>query len=574
MTIEYKNKQLERATIFVKAATSAMVVATFVMLFGFDEPLVPVGNLYKIQVAMLCIFLVGKIVRLLNARSVKQFVVANWFEIPLLAALVAIMIDPDFWFSDFAPGSVRHVAVGTYLLVEVFLKVFSNSVKLIIMGRNPTRTLIITFVVLIVIGAALLMLPRSLADGAPPLRFIDALFTTTSAVTTTGLIVVDTGSVYSTFGQMIILILFQIGGLGYMILISSIVLFRRRRLSLDERVHLNGSVIRPEKVEILRYVRSIIVFSFVFELLGTLALGYQWQRYFPYSKAMYVGFFHAVSAFCTAGFSLFSDSLTQYRHSTLFNLVVGMICVTGGIGFFVLYDVSNFFVKTIRRKHPRRLSAHTKLALFVTFSLFLVGSILIFFCENTDSTPGLGGRALNAGFQAVSSSTTTGFNTVDVAKMSKTSLFGIILLMFIGASPGGTGGGIKSTTFGLIVLSLYALLTGREDVNVFRGRVPPETIRKAFGVALAGVLCLSAAILVLTATEDAPFLDIFFEATSALGTVGLSTGITSQLTSAGKIIIVITMLIGRIGPLAVGFSLIGKPKKANFQYVDEDILVG
>ncbi|MBN2269750.1 MAG: TrkH family potassium uptake protein, partial [Sedimentisphaerales bacterium] len=375
-------------------------------------------------------------------------------------------------------------------------------------------------------------------------------------------------------GQIIILILFQVGGLGYMVLISSMVFFRRSRLSIGTRVLLSESVVRPKKVDILVFIKSIIIFTFVLELLGALALGYYWKQYFGTSKGFYEGFFHSVSAFCTAGFSLFSDSMTAYRGSIILNVIISVICITGGIGFFVLYDVSGFFVNTIRRKRPNRLSAYTKLAVAITALLILGGTLLIFISEKTGQPEGLLSRLLDASFQSVSSSTTTGFNTVDVGKMSQTGLLTIIVLMFIGAAPGGTGGGIKTTTFGLMILSLYAVLTGKEDVNVFRGRASPEAIRKAFSVAMAAVLWLLVSTLVLTATEDAPFLDIFFEATSALGTVGLSTGITPELSFAGKIIIAISMLIGRIGPLTIGFSLIGKPKKVAYQYPEAEILVG
>ncbi|MBN2019943.1 MAG: hypothetical protein JW749_06945 [Sedimentisphaerales bacterium] len=438
---------------------------------------------------------------------------------------------------------------------------------------TPIQGLVAGFVLIILIGSFLLKLPIASSSGTS-IRFIDAMFTATSAVTTTGLIVVDTGRDYSLFGQIIILILFQIGGLGYMAIITSVVLLGRRRISLNTRELLGESVVRPRTVDVLFFVKNIIIFTFIVELLGGLALSWYWRSYFDPTKSFYEGFFHSVSAFCTAGFSLFSDSMTAYRGSTVFNLIIFALCITGGIGFFVLYDVYSFFAKTITRKRPRQLSAHTKLALSVSVLLMLAGTLLIFISETKDQSVGLFQRLLNAAFQSVSSSTTTGFNTVDVGRMSQTSLLTIIILMFIGGSPGATAGGIKTTTFGLTILSLFAVLTGRDDVNIFRGRVPHKTLIKAFSIVLVTALCLLAATLVLTVTENAAFLDVFFEAASALGTVGLSMGITPQLSTSGKIVIAITMLIGRIGPLAIGFSLIGKPKIATFQYPETEILVG
>ena len=573
MRIGYKNKRLEMILIAVNVVTAAMVTATFVGLFGFDKPLLPVGILYTVQVVLLAVFIAEKIIRLFNAASKVEFWRANWFEIPLLLLLIVAVAGAGHWFAPTKDEAavVRHFAVGIYLVTQVVIKIIRTSINLA-SGRSPIRVLIASFLALILSGTLLLMLPRASTGGN--ISFVDALFTATSAVTTTGLIVVDTGRDYSLFGQIIILILFQVGGLGYMVLISSMVFFRRSRIPIGTRVLLGESVVRPKKVDILKFVKSIVIFTLLFELLGSLALGYYWKQYFGTYRGFYEGFFHSVSAFCTAGFSLFSDSMTAYRSSIVLNVIISVICITGGIGFFVLYDLSGFFVNIIRRKRPNRLSAHTKLTVSISAMLILGGTLLIFISEKAGQPEGLLPRLLNASFQSVSSSTTTGFNTVDVGKMSQTGLLTIIVLMFIGASPGGTGGGIKTTAFGLMVLSLYAVLMGKEDVNVFRGRAPPEAIRKAFSVAMAAILWLLVSTLALTATEDASFLDIFFEAASALGTVGLSTGITPELSFAGRIIIAISMLIGRIGPLTIGFSLIGRPKKVAYQYPEADILVG
>lgn len=281
-----------------------------------------------------------------------------------------------------------------------------------------------------------------------------------------------------------------------------------------------------------------------------------------------------VSAFCTAGFGLFSDSFTSYQGSVALNLIIIVISIAGGIGFFVLYDIITLFQKSLRHQNPRRLSVHSKFVLMLSAILMAIGTLVIFVSERGLHSFLFGERLLTSAFQSISASTTTGFNTIDIGVMSSTSLFTIILLMFIGASPGGTGGGIKTTSFGIMLLFCFSLLTGKEDVNLFKRRILYQTINKVFAISFIAVLWVAVSTAILTYTEKAPFHEVFFEMVSAFGTVGLSTGITPTLSIAGKILISVTMLIGRIGPLAIGFSLVGKPKKVFFKYAEAELLVG
>lgn len=435
------------------------------------------------------------------------------------------------------------------------------------------QSLLIGFIFIILIGAILLTLPIASSKGTST-PFIDALFTVTSAVTTTGLVVVDTGSFYSFFGQIVILILFQMGGLGYMIFITLIILRLGGRLSLGERMLLRESVNRPTSIDMIKFTKMVVIFTFFFELIGAILLSLYWMRYFPPSEAIYFGIFHSVSAFCTAGFGLFSDSFTSYQGSVALNLIIIVISIAGGIGFFVLYDIITLFQKSLRHQNPRRLSVHSKFVLMLSAILMAIGTLVIFVSERGLHPFLFGERLLTSAFQSISASTTTGFNTIDIGVMSSTSLFTIILLMFIGASPGGTGGGIKTTSFGIMLLFCFSLLTGKEDVNLFKRRILYQTINKVFAISFIAVLWVAISTVILTYTEKASFLKVFFEVVSAFGTVGLSTGITPTLSVAGKILISITMLIGRIGPLAIGFSLVGKPKKAFFKYAEAEVLIG
>jgi len=320
-------------------------------------------------------------------------------------------------------------------------------------------------------------------------------------------------------------------------------------------------------------VKTVFLFTFLFEFIGAVILSLYWMREFSVSRAIYLGIFHSVSAFCTAGFGLFPDSFISYQGNLLVNLIISILCVAGGIGFFVLHDIYSLFVKTITHIRPRRLSIHSKLVLVLSISLVVIGVGVIFISERGLSSLPLGRRVLISAFQAISASTTTGFNTIDIGAMTNTSLFIMIVLMFIGASPGGTGG-IKTTTFGVMLLFSWALLKGKRDVNIFNRRIPTGIVNKAFVLSLMAILLITLDLVILTTTEKASFLKILFEIVSAFGTVGLSTGITSSLSTIGKIIISITMLVGRVGPLAIGFSLIGRPKWAAFRYTEEEVFVG
>ncbi|MBI4539472.1 MAG: Trk family potassium uptake protein [Gemmatimonadetes bacterium] len=436
---------------------------------------------------------------------------------------------------------------------------------------TPAQSLLVGFTFITLAGTILLALPVASAGGFPT-PFIDALFTSTSAVTTTGLIVVDTGSHYSLFGQIVVLALFQIGGLGYMTFVAMLVFLAGSRPSLAAGMTVEESIAGAHLGELKDFVKSVILFTAAFEVLGAVILSLYWASAFPAAQAVYLGLFHAVSAFCTAGFGLFSDSFMSYRDSLVINLTIAGVTIAGGIGFFVLRDLWTYLGKIFHRIRPRPLSTHTRLTLVVSAVLMIVGSALVFVAEPRPAPAGQ--RALDATFQALSASTTTGFNSVDIGRMSPTSLFGLIVLMFIGASPGGTGGGIKTTTLGVVLMSVVALWRGHEDADVFGRRLPLDTVYRALAIGLVATVLVTMDTLVLTATEQAPFLSILFEVVSAFGTVGLSMGLTPDLSIVGKLMISLTMLLGRLGPLAVGFALVARPKRAIFRCAQGRVFVG
>jgi trk system potassium uptake protein TrkH len=614
MKITYKNNRLERVLISIKAVTSAIVVATFVILFGFYEPLLPIRVLFTIQIGMLFIFLAGKIIRFHNAQSKKEYVISNWFEIPMLIALVVAILGSRRWFGDIEPCKVRHFAVGIYLIIEVIIKICITSVGLAATGKNPTRALIASFLILIVAGAGLLMLPR--ASTKQRAGFIDALFTATSATCVTGLIVRDTGQDFSLMGQIIILVLIQLGGLG--IVIFGVVF----ALLLGQALGLRGSVAMQDllSARTLSQIGNMILFIFagtiLIETVGTLSLLRMWDNAPGWAGSIhhqwFCSIFHSISAFCNAGFSLFNSSLINYNRCWPVYLVVCPLIILGGLGFSVLYNLANIIadrVKLFLRKlfgrqsimsmeAPKRMQLQTKIVLSVSALLIILGMLFIllferyagqsdsassFLLSSADASSSGGQESreigiLGALFQSITART-AGFNTINIKVLTPSSKFILILLMFIGGSPGSTAGGIKTVTFAVIAMTVIAALRKRQDVEMFRRSVRIVVVGRAITIMLLFVVVLFCAALALSITENHnqngfTMLDIIFETSSALGTVGLTTGITPFLTDVGKLIIIAVMLIGRLGPLTLLAAVTFNLKTARYNYPEEAIIVG
>jgi len=437
---------------------------------------------------------------------------------------------------------------------------------------TPMQLLTIGFTVLILLGAFLLMLPISTANYESQ-SFVDALFTSTSAVSTTGLIVVDTGTYYSLFGQIVILILIQIGGLGYMVLFVMFTLVLRSKLSIIGKKYLRESVSSLPKVDMIKFVKLTILFTLFFEVLGTILYLVIWVSDFSFFDALYFSLFHSVSAFCTAGFSLFPDSLSSYSTNWLINLNTYILIISGSIGFFVLYDVSHYLKALFKGDFIRRITLHSKIVLVTSLVLYVVPTIMIFFIEYGKFSNNIIDQWIFSAFQSISASTTVGFNTIDIGSMADSSLFILTILMIIGASPGSTAGGIKTTS--LIIFSKFSLaaLRDSDSISIFKRSVNYSFFKKASAQIFIAILAVIFFTILLTISEKLDFIKIIFEAASAFGTVGLSAGITAKLTSFGKIYLIALMLIGRVGPLVIGLSLIPKTNKINYTYPEEEILI-
>ncbi|ENQ3080476.1 TrkH family potassium uptake protein [Bacillus cereus] len=437
---------------------------------------------------------------------------------------------------------------------------------------DPPKTLVVGFAFIIFIGALLLTLPIATKDGQG-LPFLNALFTATSATCVTGLVVVDTGTTFTLFGQLVILFLIQVGGLGFMTFAIFFSVLLGKRISLKERLLLQEALNNLSIAGIVRLAKRILIFTVVIEFIGAILLTIRFAFDMPLSKAIYYGIFHAVSNFNNAGFDIMGEfkSLTAYVEDPIVTLVVCVLITLGGIGFIIMNEVYEY-------KRIRRLSLHTKVVLFTSFMLVVVGTILIFLLEfnNPKTLQPLSafGKWLASLFQAVTPRT-AGANTLNISDLHHTTLFLIIVLMYIGASPGSTGGGIKTTTFATLLGAVWSQIKGKEDVIFFRRRIAYDTIYKSLTVMLAGLFIVMIATMLLTITEPGKdFLMILFEATSAFGTVGLSMGLTPELSPLGKIIITLTMFAGRVGPLTIAFAVTLRRNADPFSYPKGKIMIG
>ena len=421
----------------------------------------------------------------------------------------------------------------------------------------------------ITIGTILLSLPAASSTGRS-IGFINALFTATSATCVTGLIVLDTGKDFSSLGQLIILILLQSGGLGIMTMSTMFAFLIGKRISLRQRLIMQESLNQFSIGGLVRLAKYILIFTAVIEVVGATILFFCWQKIYSPLQALYLAIFHSISAFCNSGFSLFSDSIMRYKGDSIINLTFMTLIILGGIGFLVLLELFQY-------GKNGTLSLHTKLALKISLILILSGFIIIFLVEsNNPSTLGklnFPEKIYGSIFQSVTART-AGFNTIHIGSMQNATLFLIIILMFIGASPSSTGGGVKTTTFGLFILYTWSSLTGKEGIHLFKRRVSPDIIPKALTVITLSLGLVITMTILLSYVEGEDFIKVLFEVVSAFGTVGLSTGITSSLSIAGKIIIIITMFTGRIGPLGLALSLIQKQEPEMIKYPEEKIMVG
>lgn len=432
------------------------------------------------------------------------------------------------------------------------------------------------------LGTLLLSLP--VAHAAEPVSVLDALFTATSATCVTGLTVVDTGTRFSAFGQAVILGLIQVGGLGLMTFAVFVGVALGGRVAFTERVVIQESMHHTPSAGVRRLVRHVLAFTLVSEAFGALWLWLRLREALPSGASVWSAVFHSVSAFCNAGFSLFPDNLSRYRGDLVVNLGITGLIILGGLGFLASMELRDQLAARLRRVRPPQATLHTRLVLLVTVVLLVSGALVYLVLERDNLLRGLppGERLLAAWFLSVTPRT-AGFNTVDYGQASSETLFFTIFLMFVGASPGSTGGGIKTTTFGLLVALVVARWRGRGRASVFHRTIPHAVMDRALLLAMLAWALVSLAIGLLVFAEsagvpyeraDPRFVALMFEAVSAFGTVGLSTGITPGLGAASKLVLIALMFVGRVGPLTLILAMSPRERRGRFRYAEENVMVG
>ncbi|MCX8129120.1 MAG: TrkH family potassium uptake protein [Clostridia bacterium] len=445
-----------------------------------------------------------------------------------------------------------------------------------IMRLSPTRMVVFSFAVIILIGSILLSLP-AVSNSGKSIGYLNALFTATSATCVTGLIVADTYTQWNIYGQIIILCLIQAGGLGIITLATFFSALLGRKVSLKGMLLAQESINHFSFEGVVRLVKRVVLVTLAFETLGALILSIRFIPIFGL-KGIYMGIFHSITAFCNAGFDLMGGYSGEYSSLTSFNndpvviYTIAALIIIGGLGFLVWKDLYEY-------KKNKSLFLHTKLVLIMTVLLILLGAVFFFVFEsNNPLTMGKLNffEKINASIFHSVTTRTAGYNSVPLNEMQDISKVATVLLMFIGAAPGSTAGGVKITTFGVIVAAIFSQISGSSETVIFRRRVPHYVVNKALSIIGLSAMVVIAVATVILAIEGGSFINIFYEATSAFGTVGLSTGITPTLHSVSKLLLILTMFLGRVGPVsfAIALTLRANKKDMDMVYPEGKVIVG
>jgi trk system potassium uptake protein TrkH len=448
---------------------------------------------------------------------------------------------------------------------------------------KPTQILVMGFALLIIIGSILLNLPIASNDGQS-VGLINALFTSTSAVCVTGLVVVNTLQHWTIFGKVVILILIQVGGLGFMTITTTLFILLGRKIRLKERLIIQEALNQYTLSGMVRLTKNIFLGTLIIEGIGAILLSIKFVPVYGY-YGIFMGIFHSISAFCNAGFDIIGDSsLTPYIGDVLVNFTIMLLIILGGLGFTVWLDVVRVSKDKVQKRYSfrswfRKLTLHSKLVLVLTGGLIVFGFIFFLIIEGNNpltlGTLSLKDKFLGALFQSVTPRT-AGFNTIPLSQMEDASKFMTIILMFIGGSPAGTAGGVKTVTVGVLFIVILSVVRSKEDTEIFERRIPEGIIKRALAVIMISLFVVIAVTMTLSLSETGSFIDIFFEAVSGFATVGLTLGITGSLTTLGKIVLCITMFIGRLGPItmAVAFSVKSNKKNGSIKKPEEKVMVG
>lgn len=562
---------------------SLLVIVNLLIPIGFELSPEMITLNQQIEGWILFGFVLGFLLRLALTSDRLSYLKKRWFE--GVISLLSIIILIDYTISSF--GLIAFLFEGSerpeelflqflkgYLLFVVFVKFLQFLPELLEKQKNTARFLVYSFLSLIAGGTFLLMLPGATQDGNG-LVFIDALFTSTSAVCVTGLIVVDTATHFTFFGELVILGLIQLGGIGIITFATFLFLFISGNLGVGQMNTIKDMVGEKNTSLVTSTLQKIVGLTFFVEAIGAIGFYLSWEVSFPsHGQRILFSVFHAISAFCNAGFSLFTGSLSHQLNATNLgiNITTMVLIVIGGLGFTVIWEMIH--MRTKQSYWRKRLSVHTRTVLYTTGILIVVGTLLILGLEwNQTLAPySWGNKVLISLFQSITTRT-AGFNTIDTGAVGMSATLVMLILMFIGGSPASTAGGIKTTTFAVLIRSITTTIRGYNRMELFKRTIPNTIIFQAMTVMLLAGACVGISTIFLSIAEDHAFMDLLFEEISAFATVGLSRGITAELSSWGKLIIIISMFLGRVGILTFMIAFARSVDTHKYKYPEETLLV-
>lgn len=583
----------------LRLLVSLLSIGNIIYYYGFPHSEATLGiQLFLLRFSLL-FFVISYIVRFLYTFEPAKFLWQNKIEgitlgLVILDGLGMLFFGVPFLrkitvslgfsiFSDFFMISVQSV-----LMIIIFMELMKMGQKVVLLQLSPSILFILSFVFLILAGTALLMMPE-MSHSPYGMGFLDALFTSTSACCVTGLSVVDTATFFTLKGKLILMLLMQLGGLNIIIFASFFAYFSQKGIGLKQQAMVMDFMSFESLHSTKRMLRDIFALSIGIEFVGAVLMYFMWHPDLHFESPAHRFFysaFHSVSAFNNAGFSLFTNNLYEpvVRESYMIHIIIGALIVAGGLGFPVLTDLFGIKQLRDRLRHPwKQIRTSTKIVVNTSLLLVLAGAVVFYFLEEQNvleyATGGFAEKKpvqkiITSVFHSVSART-AGFNSVDFTIVSPPVLLFFIFLMFIGASPASTGGGIKTTTFAVIFLSALATIRNRKLIQVFRVTIPDDIVRRAFSIVLfSGVVVFTAVFIISITDPGLDMLKIFFEVVSAFCTVGLSAGITAGLSVAGKYVLIACMFIGRVGILTLAVALTKKARSNNYKYPDTYVMVG
>lgn len=576
---------------YISLALSICILALFTYSIGFEESFKKSETIQIITNAILYGFSGVFLARLFFQINKMAFIKSNKWEtiifcIAILLSLLTLLFPTAFFkiiFSIFKLRATTHhnsLLIQSLLLIIALSELLKFSQSHFINRLKPSVLLIFSFVLLILVGTIFLMLPEmTVAKKSMP--FVDALFTSTSATCVTGLIVVDTATYFTLKGQIVIMLLIQGGGIGIITFAVFLGLLVRSGMNLRNQLAIKEFVLADTLNAATQLLKKVVGFTLTIELLGAFVIFFLWGKSVPFHsiyEKIFFSIFHSISAFCNAGFSVFTDGLfnNQIKNLYLVHFVIATLIFLGSLGFPAIHDLTSIERLRDRMKYPwKKWTLNTRIVVYMSFALVIIGAVIFYLLEQHHSLEGktVSAQIITALFQSITTRT-AGFNTVNIGTLASPIILLFIFLMFVGASPASTGGGIKTTTFFVILTSVFSVIKGKKGLSISSYRVSEDLQKRAFSVLVFASLFILVSIFLLSITDQGkPVIQIIFEEVSAFCTVGLSMGITSSLSQAGKIIISISMLVGRVGILTFAFALSRMVESVNYSYPRANIML-